>query len=173
MKQTTILVLIICLTTSWATENLNKNSRNSKIHKLKNVPRNKGKPLPIPQSYISTDTQHNLDERNFKFQFVKGSFVCDVVTLAFYRYHKIIFRPTDLFHVKKIMKKETKLPGKSSQGLLKNVFVNIHTACEDYPSLESDESYVLEIAGDFASIDANSNWGALRGLLSTRKNFFN
>ena len=162
--QLALLLIFLCFTSSWThksqqqNENLRSSSRN-----LKNVPKYTGRPLPMPQSYISTPTQHKIDERNFNFQFVKGSIVCDVVTLAFYRYHKIIFRPSELFNVKKL-KNVKSVKGKSGSSQLKTMYVNIHSPCEDYPSLESDESFVLEIAGEFASIDANSNWGILRGL---------
>ena len=120
-----------------------------------------GKPVPMPQTYITSDSQHFLDEQEFSFKFVKDSVVCDVINLAFYRYHRIIFRPEENFQVRRI--KRNHMSSVNKANLLKNVLVNVVLPCEDYPTLESDESYSLEIAGNFASIDSKSSWGALRG----------
>lgn len=121
-----------------------------------------GKPVPMPQTYITSDSQHFLDEQEFSFKFVKDSVVCDVINLAFYRYHRIIFRPEENFQVRRI--KRNHMSSVNKANLLKNVLVNVVLPCEDYPTLESDESYSLEIAGNFASIDSKSSWGALRAL---------
>lgn len=165
MKLTFLLFIILMHIVNGARSS-NEEIRGSKnlLKNLNNPPRGRGKPLPLPQTYISTETQHFLDARNFIFEFVKGSSVCDVVNLAFYRYHKIIFRPDEAFSVRKIKQNKVKSL-KRDPSLLKRLLVNIQSPCEDYPSLESDESYSLEIAADFASIDSKSNWGALRGLM--------
>lgn len=101
------------------------------IKKLKSPARGQGKPFPKPQSYLTTDTVHYLDERAFSFQYVQGSVVCDVLSGAFNRYYKIIFQH---YSNKPNRNKNAK------DSLLKRVVVNIHQPCEDYPSLDSDES---------------------------------
>jgi hypothetical protein len=152
-----LLVLFFCFDKSQARNSLNGNKFFKKnAHKLL------GKPVPMPQTYITSDSQHYLDEQEFSFKFIKDSVVCDVVNLAFYRYHRIIFRPEENFQVKRV-KRHHMSPAKKAN-LLKNVLVKVALPCEDYPSLESDESYSLEIAGNFASIDSKSSWGALRGI---------
>ena len=123
-----------------------KSSKNefSNLHRV--VPKSKGRPLPQPQSYISTETQHTLDERAFHFQYATGSVACELLSSAFNRYYKIIFRPQEFTYakgvsIKKLFKTHPKKANKTGDTtLLKRVVVNIRDPCEDYPSLESDES---------------------------------
>ena len=110
---------------------------------LKIVPKTPGRPFPKPQSQVITDVQQLLDEKNFSFQYGKGSVVCDVLSVAFKRYYDIIFRPQNIAtNVRKIARShkdsETKINPKAS--LIKKVTMNVQEPCEDYPSLDSDES---------------------------------
>lgn len=130
-------------------------SERNDLHRV--LPKSRGKPFPKPQTHITTDNQHFLDERAFSFQYVHGSVVCDLLSTAFNRYYKIIFRPQNLEIVKsqgstirKIARElssnklntKNKLPKKHSVSILKRVLVNIQLPCEDYPNLESDESCI-------------------------------
>lgn len=113
------------------------------------LPKSRGRPFPQPQYYVSTDTQHVLDERAFAFQYASGSVVCEILSSAFNRYYKIIFQPQLLDFARGVRRARlVNKPNPSSRShpnrasLLKRVLVNIKTPCEDYPSLESDESCI-------------------------------
>jgi hypothetical protein len=117
---------------------------------FKDATKTSGRPFPKPQSQILTDIQQILDERDFSFQYGKSSVVCDLLNLAFNRFYKIIFRPQTYDirgdgvtnRVRKlnspIKKNKENIIGQPR--LLKRVIVNVQMPCEDYPSLESDES---------------------------------
>jgi len=115
------------------------------------VPKTPGTPFPKPQSQIVTDTQQILDEKEFSFQYGKSSVVCDLLNLAFNRFYKIIFRPqsydmrgdgVSMDQVKKLHRKNKEIKENimNQARLLKRVIINVQMPCEDYPSLESDES---------------------------------
>ena len=162
-----LYLLVIFLVNYISANNIITNEELRSASKFKSSYKASGKPVPMPQNYITTNEQHFIDEQNFMFKYLDDSNVCDVVTLAFYRYHKIIFRPNELFQVRKMHNNNynNEMNNKKVKQLdaLTHVLVNIQSPCEEYPSLESDESYTLEIAGSFASIESKSNWGALRG----------
>ena len=116
---------------------------------FKDATKTSGRPFPKPQSQILTDIQQILDEKDFSFQYGKSSVVCDLLNLAFNRFYKIIFRPETYDkrsdsvtnRVRKLnipIKKNKNIIGQAR--LLKRVIVNVQMPCEDYPSLESDES---------------------------------
>ena len=104
-----------------------------------------GRPVPMPQSYTTTNTQFSLDARQFKFKFNKGSQMCDVTKLAFTRYHQIIFTP-EIYEIIQNRRVVTKLgrPNqysyKSQVKALNALLVHVEDPCELYPTLESDES---------------------------------
>ena len=108
-----------------------------------------GRPVPLPQIYTATESQYYLNPSEFKFQFVKGSYVCDVTTLAFNRYHRLIFNPHEYEIVtnrrvvqKRPQNRKLMLNQKFSdgQGSVKELLVRVAEPCEEYPTLESDES---------------------------------
>jgi len=130
----------------------------------------KGRPVPLPQVYTTSNEQTLFDHKAFSFQYSKDSVVCDVVTLAFDRYSKIMFEP-QLYQINKGQRPVRKIKFKQNQkelvsgeDLLKLMTVNVNEPCEEYPALESDESYTLEITGNKAAIDSKTSWGALRAL---------
>jgi hypothetical protein len=107
----------------------------------------KGRPVPLPQIYKPSNTQYILNEKEFSFKFTAASVVCDVLTLAFTRYHKIIFRPhtheinMGQRNVKKIkFNKDKHKFAHESLDYMKRLMINVHDPCEDYPSLDTDES---------------------------------
>ena len=114
----------------------------SRIHS-----KSRGRPFPLPQTFIPGDIQRHLDERKFVFQYARHSHVCDVVTIGFNRYHKIIFRPHEteirqLFGNSDVYFKQAhnKPRNDSPSNELTRLIVNVKEPCEEYPSLESDES---------------------------------
>lgn len=139
---------------------------------LRLTPKAPGTPTPLPQVYTTLPTQHVLDERAFSFQYMPDSVVCNMLSNAFNRYYKIIFRPQEYeINEGRSNRVKTKKRGfgnddsrRTHLGVLKRVVIYINMPCEDYPSLDSDESYTLQVAGDFASIESKTLWGTLRGL---------
>ena len=136
------IFFLFALIDSLCARNL-QHERNNLHHIL---PKSRGRPFPQPQSYISTETQHTLDERAFAFQYVQGSVVCDLLSSAFNRYYKIIFKPQNFNYargvsVQKMVKNMMHHKEKNlKEPILKRVVVNVRQPCVDYPSLESDES---------------------------------
>ena len=115
--------------------------------RLSLVPKAPGQPWPLPQQITSNSIVHSLDARAFAFQYAESSQVCQLLTSAFNRYYKIIFLPesyeivSNRNFVKKV--KSNKKSYKSSVAdptLLKRIVVNVQLPCEDYPTLDSDES---------------------------------
>ncbi|RNA19155.1 beta-hexosaminidase subunit alpha-like [Brachionus plicatilis] len=125
--------------------------------RLKNVvPITKGQVFPKPQMQISFGTQNILNKNEFRFEYVKGSQICDVVSIAFKRYYKIIFDS-------RLLRQTNRIKNVSS---IKKLTLMVHEPCELYPNLESDESYNLKIASSIAYLESKTLWGALRGLES-------
>ena len=122
------------------------NPSHSAEQNIKFLNLNSGTPFPMPQQFVQTSTQHFLDSRAFSFQHVPGSVVCDLLSTAFNRYYKIIFRPNQYETAKNVVNlrnSDTKRNQKNNRlksSLLKRVQVKVLLPCEDYPSLESDES---------------------------------
>jgi hypothetical protein len=115
------------------------------IHAL--VPKSSGQPWPLPQQMTSNSIVHSLDARAFAFMYAESSQVCQLLTSAFNRYYKIIFLPqsAEILGQKNFVRKvkSNKKPPKSKlsdPSLLKRIVVNVQQPCEDYPSLDSDES---------------------------------
>ncbi len=108
-----------------------------------------GKPVPLPQIYTASENQFYLNPSEFKFQFARGSYVCDVTRLAFTRYHKLIFNP-DQYEIvanrrvvkKRPLNRKLMLNQRFSynQDSINQLLVNVAEPCEEYPTLESDES---------------------------------
>ena len=133
------------------------------------IGKTEGRPVPLPQVYTTTNIQNLLNPRKFLFKYEKDSVVCDLISLAFDRYAKLMFEPQryqDRVLVRKL--KANKLAaGKrvgTAGGVLTDLVVKVVQPCEDYPQLESDETYTLEITEAFATVISNTTWGTLRAL---------
>lgn len=109
-----------------------------------------GQPWPMPQS-MSTSTQRvAIHPDSFRFLYNATSQQCDVLTNAFSRYHKLIFFPQtywdDLLEQPPTKRKfskqrmNKKLANLDDTILLKNLHVNIHQNCEQWPTFQSNES---------------------------------
>jgi hypothetical protein len=105
-----------------------------------------GQPFPKPQSLSQTDKQFSLDARVFSFHHAQDSVVCDLITNAFNRYYKIIFKPAQYaMEIGGRPVTRARSPGESSFprvniDQLERVVVKVETECENYPSLDSNES---------------------------------
>ncbi|KYO25278.1 beta-hexosaminidase subunit alpha isoform X1 [Alligator mississippiensis] len=94
----------------------------------------------------------------FRFGYARGSAVgpgCAVLDQAFLRYWRLLFaaqrRPPEHEQLWEVPSNE----------LLVSV---TKPGCEDYPNMDSEESYKLSISEDSFLLTADSVWGALRGL---------
>ncbi|CAF0787394.1 unnamed protein product [Adineta steineri] len=132
-----------------------------------------GQPWPKPQTIKTTSQQYAVHPSAFHFMVNSTSQSCDLLTSAFDRYYRIIFFPqTYLNHIldPELAKHEKQIEPKISLAdlqdatLLKRLNVHIAQPCEQYPSLESDESYSLTIDSDSGMLESVTIWGALRGL---------
>ncbi|KAH9394831.1 hypothetical protein TYRP_004891 [Tyrophagus putrescentiae] len=110
---------------------------------------------PKPRKYkYSTSTQFTLDKA--KFQFSTNLASCDIIKAALARYTDIIFL-------------DSKFHAAAGHPLLQQVVVVVAqgtAASCGYPSPSEDESYSVKVPTDGAAgvIEAQTVWGALRGL---------
>ncbi|UJR33671.1 hypothetical protein I4U23_021103 [Adineta vaga] len=132
-----------------------------------------GQPWPKPQSMKITAQQFAVHPAAFHFMVNSTSQTCDTLTSAFDRYYKLIFFPQTYFD--SILKPESPIDEKNQKStktldelrdatLLKRLNIHVQQPCEQYLTLESDESYTLTINADNAMLESVSIWGALRGL---------
>ncbi|XP_071953218.1 beta-hexosaminidase subunit alpha-like [Antedon mediterranea] len=112
-----------------------------------------GSPWPQPQEVDSFGEV--LAIRESRFQFDTSSIgQCEVVDMAVQRYKQVIFD-------------QTESADEPPDVLLNSVSLELEgdLGCEEYPTLDSDESYAIEIKADGDSkIKAEQVWGLLRGL---------
>ncbi|XP_034541366.1 beta-hexosaminidase subunit alpha isoform X2 [Notolabrus celidotus] len=113
---------------------------------------------PLPQSFISSPEQYRLNPQAFYFGYGRQSAAqpgCTVLDTAFKRYFSLIFPDFS-----------------SGYGALRfsadkpfGVEISVdRDDCEDYPNENSSERYNLTVSNGRASLNAETVWGALRGL---------
>lgn len=111
---------------------------------------------PLPQNISSTSNTLQLIPKQFNF-IVKGQ-SCDVLKSGFSRWWHRTF-PVSW------SRERRSDPGYDSNAVLHALAVNVITPCSGiFPSLESDESYLLEISSKASILTASTVWGALHGL---------
>ncbi|XP_067665760.1 beta-hexosaminidase subunit beta-like isoform X2 [Haliotis asinina] len=116
-----------------------------------------GAPWPLPQNIKQSSTLFTVDAQTF--MFVTTGISCDILNEAYTRYIPLIFGQN--YANKKHWFKRPRV----GAGVVSSLNVSVSTACQgQYPSLESDESYSLQITSAGASLKANEVWGALRGM---------
>ncbi|XP_071844472.1 beta-hexosaminidase subunit beta-like isoform X1 [Apostichopus japonicus] len=124
-----------------------------------------GSPWPMPMSFTQTDEVVVMSGAE-EFRFIAAGDTCNILEAAFKRYRNIIFYGTpESSNWQKKSTKNDHLGKLLASSTLQNVAVTIKK-CEDneYPSLESDESYSLAVGDANSSIIANTIWGGLSGL---------
>lgn len=113
-----------------------------------------GQPWPKPQTMQISQQQIAIHPEAFHFFVNSTSQTCDLLTSALDRYYRLTFFPQDYLDsilepeverkVKKTKLKKT-LDEIRDAPLLKRLNVHIQQPCDQYPSLESDESCKLLI----------------------------
>ncbi|KAL3865840.1 hypothetical protein ACJMK2_043189 [Sinanodonta woodiana] len=115
-----------------------------------------GSPWPLPRNMTTSQVQYQVNADDFKFTVDAGTPACDIIIQAFVRYKWITFGPrSDTL-------KFRRRPNKANA--VNQLTVHYDKPCDQYLSLESDESYTLAVTGNTATLTANEVWGALRGL---------
>ncbi|XP_030280772.1 beta-hexosaminidase subunit alpha isoform X2 [Sparus aurata] len=112
---------------------------------------------PLPQAFTSSPERYPVNSQDFYFVYGRQSAAqqgCSVLDTAFKRYFSLIF------------------PDHNSDGVLgfskRKLFIAEisvdHGDCEGYPNEDSSERYNLSISAGKASLNAETVWGAVRGL---------
>jgi len=108
-----------------------------------------GQPWPKPQSSETGPQQIAVQPSAFHFLVNSTSQTCDTLTSAFDRYYRLIFFPHSylkyILNPNSVDNEKPFQPRKRSADLdatplLKRLNVHIQQPCEQFPSLESDES---------------------------------
>ncbi len=143
MRSVTVLFLLFAL----VSYSYGKQPRGS-LNSFK-VDRTVGQPWPLPQSMQITAQQYAIHPAAFHFLVNQSSQTCDLLTSALDRYYRLTFFPQTyfdhIFNPKSINKqKEPKLKkcldDLRDVPMLKQLNVFIQQPCDQYPTLESNES---------------------------------
>ncbi|CAJ1056630.1 beta-hexosaminidase subunit alpha isoform X1 [Xyrichtys novacula] len=113
---------------------------------------------PLPQSYVPSPEQYRLNPQAFYFGYGKQSAAqsgCTVLDSAFKRYFSLVF--PDFSSGYGALRFSVDKP------FIVEVTVD-HNDCEGYPNEDSSERYSLTVSAGLASLNADTVWGALRGL---------
>lgn len=114
-----------------------------------------GSPWPMPQLYQPYNVSFRISAANFEFHSVGEP--CDLLEVNFRRIRRNIFGDADA--------EPSSSPGENGVPVdVRSLNVTVLKECTDYPYLEMDESYDLEIKRTGVSIITREVWGALRGM---------
>jgi len=89
-------------------------------------------------------------DASFSFTAASGTTLTPTLKAAFERYHAITFPHA--------------APAKQAHGGVSSLAVSVASASEDYPQLDTDETYTLKLDSTAASLSAQTVYGAMRGL---------
>uniref|UniRef100_A0A673MNG1 Hexosaminidase B (beta polypeptide) n=1 Tax=Sinocyclocheilus rhinocerous TaxID=307959 RepID=A0A673MNG1_9TELE len=116
---------------------------------------------PLPQKFQSSAIAFKLSPTRFQIVQAKQSSAgpsCGILENAFRRYSEYVFG-------------DLKKPEKSRKKVYDSDLVELQVwvtsadpECDDFPSLQTDESYELSVDEPSAVLKAANVWGALRGL---------
>ncbi|XP_059406539.1 beta-hexosaminidase subunit beta isoform X2 [Carassius carassius] len=116
---------------------------------------------PLPQKFQSSAVDFKLSSASFQIVHAKQSSAgpsCSILENAFRRYFEYMFGD-----LKKLEKSRKKVYD-SDLVELQVWITSADPQCDGYPSLQTDESYVLSVDKPSAVLKAANVWGALRGL---------
>jgi hexosaminidase len=124
-----------------------------------------GSPWPMPQVYNPRSTIYRIFPGDFLFRMVGGE-ACDILEKNFRRISINMFGQLDVTPVGNEAKSRYYRAASSEQRspYIRWLNVTVLKECTDFPYLEMDESYDLDIKPSGVSIIAVEVWGALRGM---------
>lgn len=133
----------------------------------------KGEIWPKPKAQTTGETFYTVRPKVLKFEVVTN-FTCEILEKAIKRYLRIISSTKDRRkHNRSKSRHGTSHINTMSwqtdalyEGNLDLVKIRLMNACEQYPSLQMDESYSLSLNDQIGIIESKSIWGILRGLES-------
>ncbi|KAF7277868.1 hypothetical protein GWI33_009122 [Rhynchophorus ferrugineus] len=129
----------------------------------------KGEIWPRPQQQQKSDDYFVLSPRDFQFILSENSGDCLILRSGFTRYFKILQQNTIPRFSKRNQQKSVKNVSEGEYlGVIGNLTVNLQGNCNDndYPDINVDEKYQLNVTTDAVLLSAPSVWGILRGLES-------
>ncbi|XP_026166330.1 beta-hexosaminidase subunit alpha isoform X2 [Mastacembelus armatus] len=113
---------------------------------------------PLPQALASSAERYSLNPQAFDFAYGKRSAAqqgCSVLDAAFKRYFTLIFQ--DYTSANDVLQLSEDKPF--------TVEVSVdHDDCESYPKEDSSEKYNMRVSAGQALLNAETVWGAVRGL---------
>nr|XP_026690053.1 beta-hexosaminidase subunit alpha-like [Ciona intestinalis] len=112
-----------------------------------------GSVWPQPHTVTASPQLYTIDIQAFRFEYLQTSQRCHVADEAFKRYQLLISRSGI----------KAKFHDKYSTSVISVLPVMITGPCEDMPSLDMKEGYILDV-GSNPLLNASSVWGVLRGL---------
>ncbi|XP_029290292.1 beta-hexosaminidase subunit alpha isoform X3 [Cottoperca gobio] len=113
---------------------------------------------PLPQKFTSSTERYSLNSQAFYFGYGKQSAAkqgCSVLDAAFKRYFPLIF--PDYTSGNGVLRFN------QEQAFTVEISVD-HDDCESYPNEDTSEKYNLSVSAGQASLNAETVWGAVRGL---------
>uniref|UniRef100_A0A8C3VT48 Beta-hexosaminidase n=1 Tax=Catagonus wagneri TaxID=51154 RepID=A0A8C3VT48_9CETA len=113
---------------------------------------------PLPFAVKISPRPLHLSPNNFLFGYSptsKAGSSCEILQEAFRRYYGYIFGFHNWHHGPHQLCSVTEL---------QQLQVHVESECDTFPSISSNESYILHVKGPEALLSANTVWGALRGL---------
>ncbi|XP_030762521.1 beta-hexosaminidase subunit alpha-like isoform X2 [Sitophilus oryzae] len=129
----------------------------------------KGEIWPKPQDQVKSEDYFVITPENFTFLLAENSGNCLILQNAFERYFKILQQNTiSQATVRRLKSFRANLTEGSNLGLITNITVNLNGECSDndYPSLDINETYILNVTLSAVQLASSSIWGILRGLES-------
>jgi hypothetical protein len=111
---------------------------------LNTVKATNGYPWPMPQSMKTSDERLIISPSSFRF--ILNSTGCDLIVNAFERYYQMIFFPKTYLNyiLNKSFEKqnsfEINVNELNDAKILKHLQIKIEDPCDEWPSLESNES---------------------------------
>ncbi|XP_013162989.1 PREDICTED: beta-hexosaminidase subunit beta-like [Papilio xuthus] len=136
-------------------------------------PPTKGEVWPKPQNEITELTYYTFDPLNFKVKVTNNT--CDILISAIERYSYIVKSRKPLQDQRPVSVTERRQHARQAQtlqlGVLQELQVQLTEPCEEYPYLEMDEKYRLNVLA-VSVLTSASVWGILRGLETFAQKFY-
>ncbi|XP_076801117.1 beta-hexosaminidase subunit beta-like [Clavelina lepadiformis] len=148
-----IVLLLVGYVTANTQPGLRQNRLGTEVPSLGDT--SPGSVWPQPQSQTSTSQTYPVLAEKFAFTYTSSSFRCSLLDEAFKRYQMLIMNAAA----------RSKLHFRPrAPYTITTLDINLMAKCEDYPSLDMNEAYSLDVGESSTQLQAESVWGILRGL---------